>query len=204
MQEGQRHQVCRDTESKLDRPAIANGGFAILEIDLHVVMIEENLVEWMDRLEHGLLGNKDKPSMIGIVTDIDPFQRGRNDLQQFRGQALRRLDIYSNGTNVTARSDGRNGHTSIVAERAGNSCRPNGRARRGPRQSTTGCPSRVRRRRATMRAAPLARLTLTTLDAKAGGDSSGNKACSSPGVIKRWPIRMPGTASESMALSSEG
>jgi len=41
-----------------------------------------------------------------------------------------------------------------------------------------------------MRAAPLARRTLTTLEAKAGA-SSGNNASSSPGEIKRWPITIP-------------
>src|SRR6516165_838571 len=42
-----------------------------------------------------------------------------------------------------------------------------------------------------MRAEPLARRTLTALEAKAGA-SSGNNASSSPGEIKRWPIPMPG------------
>jgi hypothetical protein len=49
-----------------------------------------------------------------------------------------------------------------------------------------------------MRAAPLARRTLTTLEAKAGA-SSGNNAPSSPGEIKRWPIAMPGKERASIA-----
>jgi hypothetical protein len=49
-----------------------------------------------------------------------------------------------------------------------------------------------------MRAAPLARRTLTTLVAKAGA-SSGNNALSSPGEIKRWPIAMPGKERASIA-----
>jgi hypothetical protein len=54
-----------------------------------------------------------------------------------------------------------------------------------------------------MRAAPLARRTLTTLEAKAGA-SSGNNASSSPGEIKRWAIMMPGQERASIADSSEG
>src|ERR1700730_14063077 len=54
-----------------------------------------------------------------------------------------------------------------------------------------------------MRAEPLARRTLTTLEAKAGA-SSGNNASSSPGEIKRWPITTPGKARASIADWSEG
>src|ERR1700747_157940 len=54
-----------------------------------------------------------------------------------------------------------------------------------------------------MRAAPLARRTLTTLEAKAG-TSSGNNASSSPGEIKRWPITTPGKERVSSADWSEG
>jgi len=54
-----------------------------------------------------------------------------------------------------------------------------------------------------MRAEPLARRTLTTLEAKAGA-SSGNNASSSPGEIKRWPITTPGKARASIADRSEG
>src|SRR5262249_26345714 len=51
--------------------------------------------------------------------------------------------------------------------------------------------------------APLARRTLTTLEAKTGA-SSGNNASSSPGEIKRWPIMMPGKERASIADRSEG
>jgi hypothetical protein len=54
-----------------------------------------------------------------------------------------------------------------------------------------------------MRAEPLARRTLTTLEAKAGA-SSGNNASSSPGEIKRWPITTPGKARASIADWSKG
>jgi hypothetical protein len=53
-----------------------------------------------------------------------------------------------------------------------------------------------------MRAEPLARRTLTTLEAKAGA-SSGNNASSSPREIKRWPITTPGKARASIADWSE-
>ena len=54
-----------------------------------------------------------------------------------------------------------------------------------------------------MRAEPLARRTLTTLEAKAGA-SSGSNAFSSPGEIKRWPITTPGKERASIADWSEG
>ena len=62
----------------------------------------------------------------------------------------------------------------------------------------SGCPNRLRSWRATIRAAPLARRTLSTLEAK-GGISSGHNAFSSPREIKRWPTMMPGNDRASIA-----
>ncbi len=200
-QECQDNQVRRDRKSQLDNPAVSHGRFAIHEIDVNVVMIEEYLIERMNRLEHGFLGNKKQPSLIRVMTDIEPLPGRRNNVQQIRRQAFRRLDVYSNRSNVTAHPHRCNCNAGIVTERAGDPRRPDRRSGGNLGKTVSARPSRVRSWRATMRAAPLARRTLRTLEAKAGA-SSGNRACSSPGEINRCPMRMPGEASVSIALLS--
>ena len=64
-------------------------------------------------------------------------------------------------------------------------------------------PIRCISSRATMRAAPLARCTLTTLCAKAFC-SSGSNPSSSPWAMMRWPIHTPGIAMSRRAASSGG
>src|SRR3982751_3451872 len=62
-------------------------------------------------------------------------------------------------------------------------------------------PNRDNNVRATIRAAPLARRTLTTQPANAA-NSVGSSADSSPSAIRRWAIRMPGMDMASMASAS--
>ena len=138
MQECQGDQVRRDRKSQLDNPAVSDGRFAIHEIDVNVVMLEEDLVERMNRLEHGLLGNKKQPSPIRVMTDIEPLPGRRNDVQQIRRQAFRRLDVYSNRSNIPAHPHRCNCNAGIVTERAGDPCRPDRRSGGGSRQDGFG------------------------------------------------------------------
>lgn len=140
MQERKGDQVRRDGKSQLDHPAVSHDRSTIDEVDVNVVMLEEDLVERMNRLEHGLLGNKEQPSPIRVMTDIEPLPGRRNDVQQIRRQAFRRLDVYSDRPDIAAHPHRCNRDTGIVAERACYPCGPDGRSGGGSRQDAFGPP----------------------------------------------------------------
>jgi hypothetical protein len=69
------HQVRGDTKSQFDYPTIAHNRFALSKTDLHILMIQEDLVERIDSFVHGLLGDKEKPSMVWVIRYSLPLLR---------------------------------------------------------------------------------------------------------------------------------
>ena len=129
-----------DTKTQLHRSSVANLSLAIGEIDFDVVMIEEHVVERIERLVHGLLGNEEQPSSVRVMSDIEPLSRCRDNFQQLGRQAFRRFHIYSNRAYVTARSDCGHRNKRIMAERADD---PRGPDRRSGRISRQGAFRRM-------------------------------------------------------------
>jgi hypothetical protein len=80
-QERQRYQVRRDAKSQLDHTTVAHNRFALSKIDLHIMMVQEGLIEWIDRFVHGLLGNEEQPSTVRIIAYSEPLLRRCNHFQ---------------------------------------------------------------------------------------------------------------------------
>jgi hypothetical protein len=51
--------VRRDAKSQFDYPTTAHDRFALSKLDLHVVMLKEDLVERIHGFVHGFLGNEE-------------------------------------------------------------------------------------------------------------------------------------------------
>src|SRR5512137_2713100 len=81
-QEGQRYQMGGDRESDVDDTAGAHGGFAVGEVDLHVMMLEKGLVEWMDRLVNSLFGSEQQSPPQRIVANVYALFGCRDQIQQ--------------------------------------------------------------------------------------------------------------------------
>jgi hypothetical protein len=60
--------VCGDAKSQFDDPTVTHDRFALGKTNLHVVMVEEGLVEWVHCLVYGLLGDEKQSSMIRVIT----------------------------------------------------------------------------------------------------------------------------------------
>ena len=197
-EERQRYQVRGDAISELDLAAVAHDRLAFAETDFHIVMLQKRPIERIDCLVDGFFRNEQQPAAIGVIIHPAPLGGSCDDLQQFGWKSFGRLDVYPDGCNVATHRDGGNGNPGIMRQGADDPAGQIGAPEGDLGTAHSGCPNCASSVRATMRAAPLARRTLTTLPANAAA-SSGIRACSSPGEINRWPATMPGTASASIA-----
>src|SRR5262249_12542993 len=112
----------RDAKSQLDHTTVAHNRFALTKTDLHIMMVQEGLIEWIDRFVHGLLGDEEQPSTVRIITYSQPLLRRCNQFQQFRWQWIGRLNVDADGINVTAHSNCCHCNLSIVGKRTDNTC----------------------------------------------------------------------------------
>ena len=87
----------------------------ILEL-LHVVRVEERLVEWIYCLVYGLLGDEKQSSLVRVIAYSQPLLRRCDQVQQFRRQRFGRLDVYPYGAYITTHPDCRDRNTRIVGE----------------------------------------------------------------------------------------
>ena len=115
-EEGQRYQVCGDAKSQFDDPTIAHDRFALGKTNLHVVMVEERLVEWIYCLVYGLLGDEKQSSLVRVIAYSQPLLRRCDQVQQFSRQRFGRLDVYPYGAYITTHPDCRDRNTRIVGE----------------------------------------------------------------------------------------
>src|SRR5262249_408825 len=127
-EEGQRHQVCGDAKSQFDDPTVTHDRFALGKTNLHVVMVEEGLVEWVYCFVYRLLGDEKQSSMIRVITQSQPLLRRCDQVQQFRRQWFGRLDVYPYGAHITTHPDGCHRNPRIVGERTDHACGPGWRS----------------------------------------------------------------------------
>lgn len=97
--------VGRCRKAQFDHATVPHDGFALGQIDFNIVMFEEDLVQRMDRLVHGLLGNEEQSSAVRVVTQFEPLLWRRDQVQQLGRQALGRLNVDAQRTDAGTRSN---------------------------------------------------------------------------------------------------
>src|SRR4051794_40562888 len=103
-------------------------------------MFEEDLVQRMDRLVHGLLGNEEQSSAVRVVTQFEPLLWRRDQVQQLGRQALGRLNVDAQRTDVGTHSNCCDRDSSIMSQRADDASRPHRCPRNALRQGAGGVP----------------------------------------------------------------
>lgn len=137
LKKSQRGHVASDTESEIHGAAAAQARFLIGQIDFHVVMTEELVIQRKDGLIDGLFRDEEKPAGARIGGKRCALARGNNELEEFGRKSFGRLNINPDASQVFARSNGGNSDAGIMGERAQDAFWPNWRPRRRFGQ---GCP----------------------------------------------------------------
>ena len=114
-------------ESEIHGAAGAHARRLIGQIDLHVVMIEELVIERKDGLVDGLFRDEEKPPGVRVGGKGCALTRGGDEFEQFGGKSFGRLNIDPDASQVFASSNGGNSDAGIVGERAQDAFWPNWR-----------------------------------------------------------------------------
>lgn len=85
--------MASDAESEIHGAAAAQARLLIGQIDFHVVMTEELVIEWKDGLIDGLFRDEEKPAGARIGGKRCALARGNNELEQFGRKSFGRLNI---------------------------------------------------------------------------------------------------------------
>jgi hypothetical protein len=126
--EGQSRQMRGNTQAQTDNSPVADRCFPLREVDFHIVMIEKHPIERIYRLVDCFFSDEQHSSSKPVGIQVLTLSRCRDQIHQFGGQKLGRLDIYSQCLEIPRATDRRDGIIGIVSERTSDTLGPSRRS----------------------------------------------------------------------------